>query len=93
MPATITVSNDETQTIDIGDSAGVTITNLSAVNVEIFVDYQQENGTWTSVNGNATLAPGATWAKTRVEIGHDHIRIGARAPELADGVPMLRVVY
>jgi hypothetical protein len=87
--ATVNLKNGETQEIDIGNSSGLSATNVSAADAEFHVDYY-EGGGWTSVQ-DVTLKPGEIRSWTRVELGHENVRVGAEG--LDNGSTIVRVTY
>jgi hypothetical protein len=87
---TVNLKNGETQEIDLGNSNGLSATNVSVEKARFYVDYH-EGGAWKPVTGEIKLEPGETRGWTRVELGHEHVRVGAQG--LDDGSVIVRVIY
>ncbi len=71
----------DTVNIDLGIGNGVlTVVNLSNTHTSIFVDYF-DGRNYSAITGEKKLAPGGLLNATRVELGHDHVRVGAQGQE------------
>jgi hypothetical protein len=72
------LQNEQTVVVDLGEANLLTVRNLVGVPVYIYVDWQMPNGQWSAISGQVRLAAGGTYTRTRVELGHEHVRVGVR---------------
>lgn len=70
--------NEETQEIDLGNAKGVEIKNISGMDVKVYFDYRLPSGQWSAIFGELTIKPDGTLYKSKSDINHEHIRIGAK---------------
>lgn len=84
MPTTIDIVQDNTSTIDLGNSNGMSI-EASGGNASVHVDYDPGNGAYSSaVKGSAgygnpfTVNNGQTKAVNKLDLESEHVRVGVR---------------
>jgi hypothetical protein len=77
MQSTELYDNDELE-IDLGNSPGITVQNIDRTEpVSVFLDYRSGN-TYQPILGEQKLVPGQLLVKTRISLGHEHIRVGVK---------------
>ncbi|HEX4805536.1 MAG TPA: hypothetical protein VFU94_06515 [Conexibacter sp.] len=72
------LQNGQTVVVDLGQQAVLSVRNMAAVPVYVYVDWQTPDGRWSAISGQVRLAPGALYARTRTELGHEHVRVGTQ---------------
>lgn len=83
------LKDEQTVIVDIGNVAGLSVLNLTDDKVLVYVDYQDSKGHWSALTGERLVAGGSTFERTRVELGHDRVRVGVRGPD--DGRDLVEV--
>jgi hypothetical protein len=74
------LKNEQTVEVDLGASATLTIRNLVEVPVLIYVDFDAGDH-WTAITGERKLPAGGEFVRSRVELGHERVRVGVRGPD------------
>ena len=74
------LKNEQTTNVDLGQDATLAIKNLVEVDVLIYVDYKA-NEHYSPIIGERKLAAGGEFVRSRVELGHEHVRVGVRGPD------------
>ncbi|WP_426305795.1 hypothetical protein ACN9MJ_00205 [Acidovorax facilis] len=86
MATTVTVAQDTTREIDLGDSNGMSIAAPGA-NASVHVDYQNPAGSGnysSAIKGSAgygnpfTVPAGGTKPVLKTDLESEHVRVGAR---------------
>ena len=81
------LKNGESRQVDIGNSSGIDVRNLlpeeegKVHNITTAIDYQLPNGQWSAITGTVTIAAGKSRGWTRIELGHDKVRVGVHGPD------------
>lgn len=84
--ATITIAQDSTSEIDLGNSTGMSIAAVGA-KASVHVDYQKPAGSGyysSAIKGSAgygnpfTVAVGVPKAVPKTDLESEHVRVGAR---------------
>ena len=83
------LKNEQTVIVDIGNVAGLSVLNLTEDKVFVYVDYQDAKGIWSALTGERLVAGGATFERTRIDLGHDSVRVGGRGTD--DGRDLVEV--
>jgi hypothetical protein len=86
-----TLKNEQTTPIDLGNSSGLTLLNLSSKTTNAYVDQRLPNGQWSAVTGTIAIPPHGMWMRTRIQLGVEHVRVGARGAD--DGTNILEGTY
>ena len=79
-----TLTEDQTQEVDLGNSATLTVANQNANDAEIYIDYKK-NGIWTSaIKGSAgysdpfKLTGNSTKVVQKSDLESEHVRVGVK---------------
>ncbi len=83
------LKDEQTVIVDIGNVAGLSVLNLTGDKVFVYVDYENAKGVWSAIVGERLVAGGATFERTRIDLGHDRVRVGVRGPD--DGRDLVEV--
>ena len=78
MPAKL--KNEQTTTVDLGQDTALAIKNLVDVEVLVYVDCKA-NGHYSPITGERRLGAGGEFVRSRVQLGHEHVRVGVRGPD------------
>jgi len=75
------LQNEQTVVVDLGNVQWLTVRNVAAVPVYIYVDWQTAEGHWSPISGQVRLGVGSSYARTRIELGHERVRVAVRVIE------------
>ncbi len=76
--------------IDVGLGGGVTVANLSDAPTSVFIDYF--NGAhFSAITGERKLPVGGSLSRTRIELGHERVRVAATGREGSN--PIAKVIW
>ena len=89
--ASFELKNEQTHILDLGNSTGISATNVSNADAKFYIDYEKTKDHWEPVTGEIKLKPGETSAITKQKIGHDRVRVGAKGKD--DGTVIIRGQY
>ncbi len=89
---TVDLKDEETKVIDLGNSQGISASNVSNQTVKFYVDYESSPGNWSPVFGEITIRAGdPPFVKSKKDIGHEKIRVGAKGKD--DDTVIVKVTY
>jgi hypothetical protein len=85
---TITVTQDNTKDIDLGNSNGMTVSSTG--NAQVHVDYRLSTGGYSSaIKGSAGygnpfgVSPGNPKTVRKADLESEHVRVGARNADIS----------
>lgn len=75
------LKDEQTTMVEIAPPLiGVRVQNITDKQIKVYIDWH--NGqVWSALTGERTVAVGATFDRTREELGHQQVRVGVRGPE------------
>jgi hypothetical protein len=82
------LKNEQKVTLDVGNAKGLRIHNVTTEEVMIYIDHYQGKS-WSAIIGEKRLAGGAVFECTRIELGHDEVRVSVRGADT--GVDLIQV--
>ncbi len=88
---TFDLKDEDTKILDLGDSPGISATNVSDEDAKFYVDYESSPGHWSPITGEKTIKPGKTFDITKKDLGHDRVRVGAKGK--VDGSVIIKGKY
>lgn len=84
------LKDGQTVMLDIGNVAGLSVLNLTEDKVFVYVDrYDHARDTWSAITGERLVAGGGVFARTRIDLGYEQVRVGVSGPD--DGRDLVEV--
>lgn len=79
-----TLSDEQTREIDLGNSATLTVTNLTGTSAQIYIDYKHGSSYTSAIKASAgygdpfTLAGNGSKVVQRTDLESEHVRVGVK---------------
>ena len=79
-----TLTDGQTRNVDLGNSANLTVTNLTATAADIYIDYQKNGGYSSAIKGSAgygdpfSLAGNGTKVVPKTDLESENVRVGVK---------------
>jgi hypothetical protein len=83
------LKDGQTTLVDLGNAKGLSVRNLTATKVRVYVDYRDGEGSWQPITDEISLTAGGLLECKKQDLGHEHVRVGVLGPD--DGSDLVEV--